>query len=177
MIEKVERRNPLIRWKKSNETNERDLPTLKTKISENTANFSCKMAPRSLYKLPWQAAPRIPRPTQTAKSSNRLPKELKLRLVQNATPSQTVCPHTAPGSFANFEQWAEGEDSGWGPAERKILTMRDPVNREAGENDTAEIEQTAEDSEMDLDDLEVSQAALAAHVASVFAAYGVDTNN
>ncbi|PVG00850.1 hypothetical protein CPB86DRAFT_795427 [Serendipita vermifera] len=85
--------------------------------------------------------------------------------VQNATPSQTVCRHTAPGSLANFDLWFEGEDPTWRAAERTILVMRDAVNREAGENDTAEIEQTAEDSEMDVDDLEASQAALEAHVA------------
>ncbi|PVG00848.1 hypothetical protein CPB86DRAFT_812712 [Serendipita vermifera] len=102
--------------------------------------------------------------------------ELMQEQVQNAAPSQTVCTHTAPGSLANFELWFEGEDPKWRAAERTILTMRDAINREAGENDTAEIEQTAEDSEMDLDDLEASQAAFAAHVAFVFATYGVDTN-
>ncbi|PVG00849.1 hypothetical protein CPB86DRAFT_871464 [Serendipita vermifera] len=123
---------------------------------------------------------------------------------QNATTPQTVCTHTAPASLANFEFWFEGEDPTWRAAERydflstfqsakysneyftppktlktpcrTILIMRDTINQEAGENGTAEIEHSPEDEEMDLDDLEASQAAFAAHVAFVFAAYGVDTN-
>ncbi|PVF91226.1 hypothetical protein CPB86DRAFT_820658 [Serendipita vermifera] len=129
--------------------------------------------------------------------------ELMQEQAQNATPSQTVCRHTAPGSLANFELWFEGEDPRWRAAERynflstfqstkysdeyftprklletpcrTILIMRNAINQEAGENGTAEIEHSPEDEEMDLDDLEASQAAFAAHVASVFAVYGVDT--
>ncbi|PVG00851.1 hypothetical protein CPB86DRAFT_795428 [Serendipita vermifera] len=111
-------------------------------------------------------------------ASNLLPKGFKARptQAQNATPSQTICPHIAPGSLANFELWFEGEDPRWCPMERTILIMRDAIEREAGETASAEIEQSAEDEEMDLEDLEASQAALAAHIASVFAAYGEDTN-
>ncbi|CAG8663320.1 9640_t:CDS:2, partial [Acaulospora colombiana] len=124
-----------------------------------------------LHKLPWQATLRIPRPTQMIKDqagalnfqnkprqfqfadSDPLPKKGAGPMqpqAQNSTTSQAVCTHTAPGSLAEFDFWFEGEDPNWAAAERTILTMRDAINREAVETGTAEIEQSAEGSEMDL---------------------------
>ncbi|CAG8609987.1 346_t:CDS:2 [Acaulospora colombiana] len=76
---------------------------------------------------------------------------------QNAIHSRGQCPHTASGPLANSEI-----------PKVKTLDGSPPkaIDREAGENDAAEVGQTAEDSAMDVEGLQASQATLEAYVTS-----------
>ncbi|PVG00865.1 hypothetical protein CPB86DRAFT_782103 [Serendipita vermifera] len=88
------------------------------------------------------------------------------------------CSYGRACSLEELDPMQSGEDSRWTTNERTIHTMRTAIEQEAIARQTAEIGTTAatnmnEDVEVML--IEQAQAHLAAHVAFVFASYGVPT--